>query len=78
MLCTVALHVTDAPAVAQCSRWRDAGGGCPAWEGDPRGRTERPRGKTMQMHHDFRVPDMEELQRQRKRAEELGACADPP
>lgn len=26
-----------------------------------------------QMHHDFRVPDVEELQRQRKRAEELGA-----
>ncbi len=26
-----------------------------------------------QMHHDFRVPDMEELRRQRQRAEELGA-----
>ncbi|WP_117214973.1 VOC family protein [Allorhizocola rhizosphaerae] len=26
-----------------------------------------------QMHHDFRVPTVEELQRQRKRAEELGA-----
>lgn len=26
-----------------------------------------------QMHHDFRVPDIEELERQRKRAEELGA-----
>ena len=26
-----------------------------------------------QMHHDFRVPSIEELQRQRKRAEELGA-----
>ena len=26
-----------------------------------------------QMHHDFRVPDVEELRRQRKRAEELGA-----
>ncbi|HEY2505601.1 MAG TPA: VOC family protein [Streptosporangiaceae bacterium] len=27
----------------------------------------------MQMHHDFRVPDMAELDRQRRRAEELGA-----
>jgi catechol 2,3-dioxygenase-like lactoylglutathione lyase family enzyme len=27
----------------------------------------------MQMHHDFRVPDITELQRQRLRAEELGA-----
>ena len=26
-----------------------------------------------QMHHDFRVPGIEELQRQRQRAEELGA-----
>jgi len=26
-----------------------------------------------QMHHDFRVPSIEELQRQRQRAEELGA-----
>jgi hypothetical protein len=26
-----------------------------------------------QMHHDFRVPNVEELQRQRQRAEELGA-----
>ena len=26
-----------------------------------------------QMHHDFRVPSIEELQRQRRRAEELGA-----
>jgi catechol-2,3-dioxygenase len=26
-----------------------------------------------QMHHDFRVPDIGELQRQRQRAEELGA-----
>jgi hypothetical protein len=26
-----------------------------------------------QMHHDFRVPNIEELQRQRQRAEELGA-----
>ena len=26
-----------------------------------------------QMHHDFRVPTVEELQRQRRRAEELGA-----
>src|SRR5262245_26752076 len=26
-----------------------------------------------QMHHDFRVPDLEELHRQRRRAEELGA-----
>jgi catechol 2,3-dioxygenase-like lactoylglutathione lyase family enzyme len=26
-----------------------------------------------QMHHDFRVPDVDELQRQRRRAEELGA-----
>jgi hypothetical protein len=26
-----------------------------------------------QMHHDYRVPDAEELQRQRRRAEELGA-----
>jgi catechol 2,3-dioxygenase-like lactoylglutathione lyase family enzyme len=26
-----------------------------------------------QMHHDFRVPSVEELQRQRRRAEELGA-----
>jgi len=26
-----------------------------------------------QMHHDFRVPTVEELQRQRQRAEELGA-----
>jgi hypothetical protein len=26
-----------------------------------------------QMHHDFRVPTMDELQRQRQRAEELGA-----
>jgi hypothetical protein len=26
-----------------------------------------------QMHHDFRVPSLEELQRQRQRAEELGA-----
>ena len=26
-----------------------------------------------QMHHDFRVPDIEELRRQRRRAEELGA-----
>ena len=25
------------------------------------------------MHHDFRVPSIEELQRQRQRAEELGA-----
>ena len=27
----------------------------------------------MQMHHDFRVPDRQELRRQRQRAEELGA-----
>ena len=27
-----------------------------------------------QMHHDFRVPSIEELQRQRQRAEELGAA----
>jgi hypothetical protein len=27
----------------------------------------------MQMHHDYRVPDTEELQRQRQRAEDLGA-----
>jgi hypothetical protein len=26
-----------------------------------------------QMHHDFRVPSVEELQRQRQRAEDLGA-----
>lgn len=26
-----------------------------------------------QMHHDFRVPSLEELQRQRRRAEDLGA-----
>ena len=26
-----------------------------------------------QMHHDFRVPDVEELRRQKERAEELGA-----
>jgi hypothetical protein len=25
------------------------------------------------MHHDFRVPDMQELRRQRQRAESLGA-----
>jgi catechol 2,3-dioxygenase-like lactoylglutathione lyase family enzyme len=28
-----------------------------------------------QMHHDFRVPDVEELERQRERAEQLGATA---